>query len=443
MEKKYIFKLKKIDEYDEQQFLSEYEKATKANLLSHGEIDIEKLIHNLWDKNISIVACTINNSDCILQIVCDNSSYTFISNIINSFDNNLNCSFIYDGVVPSFVLKFDLRQKEEVVKFIRENLNNNFYGVNNLVVSAYNLFLKIGSKNRFELVITSPSDTILKVRSLSGYKTTYLKKQLIDCIEKIEKDNSIEPDDYICDGNTLRKIITMLPVIKPMYIYEKEEEDRKKYSSLLTLPLDKQKEVALKYCEGNKALYELLLLLWDNGLYTIGCCGGHYYEDNGEKWSTLGKTYLSFIITNETGIQIANCFINLLKKYDNYGLKFLISGPHPYTSYLDFSLFVSRKYCDEIFKELRDCIEQNSYKIPNSPIINSAIELVSQDFLPYFNISVDNEGKFIKIYGNDTSESRSETLSDCIESDEVMTGVYSFDSDLDRFIEHIKAKKIK
>lgn len=446
MDKQYCFKLKKIDKYDEQLYLSFNEKIAIASILSKGEKDLEGLIHGLWDKNISIVACNINELDCILQIVCDDDSYIFISNVVNSFEcQPIQFSFLYDGKLSSFILKFNLKEKEEAINYSNEKLKNNFYEVNDFVSSAYNLFFKISSNNSFELLITSPSNAILKVRNKDEHEKIHETKVLSDCISEIERNLSFKCCDYICDKIILKKLVRILPVIKPLFKYEKDFKNKENENYILTLPLDKQRELAIKYCEGNENLYKLLLLLWENGIFTIGCCGSHYYEDNGNLWNSIGRVYFGILITDEKGLQFASYVISMLNKFKEYDLKCTISGPHPDTYYLDFSFHIPRKYSDELLKEL--CIFLKKEKNNNSICteLSNSLKILSDNIFSYFTISLysDKQSK-IKLYKDGSNDKqKNNTLLECIQNDTIESGEFFFDkADLDTFLQFSEDKKL-
>ena len=112
--------------------------------------------------------------------------------------------------------------------------------------------------------------------------------------------------------------------------------------NILELDAETQKEYAREFAEGNDSLEDLLLFLWNNGVSTYFCCGGHDLKPkitvlpNGiKKISNINSPYIVFdgsVFTKEEKSQMADRLIQSKKCHDTFFERKLESEEDYYTS---------------------------------------------------------------------------------------------------------------
>jgi hypothetical protein len=162
--------------------------------------------------------------------------------------------------------------------------------------------------------------------------------------------------------------------------------------NILNESLNVQQNLAYKFSEGSEDLYNLLLLLWNKGIYTLGCCSGH---DN-------NKAYFSFMLTNFEANFLASCIIEIVNKYSDLGIKCYILGPHPETKFLDFSFIFPKKHIKFIIKKLINHIYNMDFTKEVQSELTCAYQILNSGEVNYFSIeSSGTDNKTVTLVNKD------------------------------------------
>ena len=160
-------------------------------------------------------------------------------------------------------------------------------------------------------------------------------------------------------------------------------------SYILNYPLDIKQKYAYKFAEGSESLYNLLLSLWKNNIYTLGCCIGHDTKES------KNNSYFSYMLTGIEGSLLATYIIDLVNEYNDLGLKCYILGPHPKTGYLDFSFRFPKEHSDFIIGKVLNFLNNIDYSMENGSDIICAYKVLNSKLFKYFTIEIegiDNKG---------------------------------------------------
>ena len=131
------------------------------------------------------------------------------------------------------------------------------------------------------------------------------------------------------------------------------------------IDLNKEK-YAKEFSEGNSSLEKCLLLLWDKGYKTIGCCGGHNNKG----------AYIGFELDKKTAKFLSNM------KKDNIKITFS-SLINEKTNQLHFTIKEINN--DKIFENI---IKSHNKDKPIDNNIVTAINFILKKYLGYINIRI-------------------------------------------------------
>ena len=151
-------------------------------------------------------------------------------------------------------------------------------------------------------------------------------------------------------------------------------------NKILNLSDNQKREYAYRYAEGNEYLYNLLLNLWNNGIYTLGCCGGHIEKNE-------PYTYFSYMLTSMEANALSAYIIELVDKYKDLDLKCFILGPHPKTKFLDFSFKFPIEYSEMIISEIISFLNNIDYRKKSDDLL-CAYNILNNNAACYFIIEM-------------------------------------------------------
>ena len=195
----------------------------KAVKMSEGNSYLKDALVNLWNNNIKVVSCTVgdkkNGVYPNISILIDKHSASLVKKVydiffelfkenfqINFFNFEdekgynyiMNISVKYNYVNALFAL-FTKLYEEEKIKELEENEFVSY--IMNLIA-----FCSIAKKNARVSVIHN--NMILIVEEENTNSTKMLK--LSDCIDDIEKKNSMEYGTYECDNDSIIKLVNII-----------------------------------------------------------------------------------------------------------------------------------------------------------------------------------------------------------------------------------------
>lgn len=151
--------------------------------------------------------------------------------------------------------------------------------------------------------------------------------------------------------------------------------------------LANKEKYALEFSEGNQLLKTLLLKLWDNGIFTRGCCIGHEEEEEifGSYIgidllnSDINKVLCFFdniekdnlYISSTSDFSNVGCSVHSFDKNDNHFFNNLINALEKTNSHNDTKLVSEYMKKIDIIKEYNDKLLNFRYTYENNNLVEN------------------------------------------------------------------------
>lgn len=137
---------------------------------------------------------------------------------------------------------------------------------------------------------------------------------------------------------------------------------------------EEEKKNFLEWSEGNKYLYELLYVCWENGIRTFASCGGHEQKNK--------NPYLGMII-DDNSLPVIKNILGQIQDMQNITISSEARHSGNGQLYADEELrelvFYAHNYnCCELFYKMRKGIETKESEIALSPKANRFYNLLNR-----------------------------------------------------------------
>lgn len=419
------------------------EKEYFAKLLSNNDEKLSNILLSMWKLCVTTSAAFIQNNMININIVCDDLSCSLISKIVDNIDKyNTVCKFKYFDRKLTFLMCFGYNRADKII----ELLNDNFYTINDLVDSIFNMSYKVDDDIFFEFNLTSKDSAKLEVRSIESDVEKFDEIDISANFCSFLKP-TVSEGNYRCTDTSLRKFVDSIELKRPIENSMKKSKLLKYNEPLNILKMSEIEKnfLSFHYSEGNKELKEMLDTMWGKDIATIGCCSGHYYENNDGVWNRYyGKAYFGILFNSVNSVILANFIVNKIQELKISGIDCFISTKN-YSGFMDLTVHIPRVYSSEFFSILKKFVSKldENTAIQYNYIVGLITELFSYDERDYM-LHLDSVSgmKFnidSSIVDSEEVKSLAENISEMKSNGVIEPGQYQCDIDsLSEYVKHVR-----
>ena len=377
------FYYKKFTEKDKILILNNREKKELAQLIVGDDVNLRNILLSIWNLYIIVNSIYKEHDKVYINMDCDDFAYPLISKIVNNIENILiNCQFKYFDSKLVFHMEFDYSKCSDILNLFKDN----YYTLNKSVDAIYDMAHKVDEDIYFDAKVKDKEELNISVRSIKSKKNKFEERKFSKINYILENMDEVPEADYECSGEILKKTINYISLKRGIEVYEKHSIlfGYNDPFELISKHPDEREKLAFYFSEGNLELKELLCSIWDKKIATIGCCSGHYYENDREVLNRAGKSYIGFLLNNFEAVVLANYILNLVEELQLKDINCNLSTIHS-SGYIFLSLYISRKYCNNIFSIIKKYVNNITLdtKIPYNFLVGLITELHTHDNTDY------------------------------------------------------------